>query len=125
MSATTNDPGLPDLDLERLLRQALAPVEPPADFAVRFEQTLQNLTDIAADELEAWEIGAMRDPRNWPTAARPVVAGVVGGVAGVALVALRVRSGRKGRRAGTHDPLAYVEQTVRAVADETRRVLDR
>src|SRR3954447_19752344 len=101
-------------DFERLLRQALAPVEPPADFALRFEQTLQNLTDLAADELEAWELGSMRDPRNWPTVARPVVAGAVGGAAGAALVVLRVRAGRKKRKAETDHPLAYAEQTARA-----------
>lgn len=115
---------LPD-DFEGLLRQALAPVEPPADFAARFEQTLQNLTDIAADELDAWELGAMRDPRNWPRVARPAAAVALGGAASAALVVVRVRSGRKKRRANAGHPLAYVEQTVRAVADEARRVLDR
>lgn len=112
-------------DFEAMLRQALSPVEPPADFAVRFEQTLQNLTDIAADELDAWELGAMRDPRNWHRVARPVAAGVIGGAASAALVVIRVRAGRKKRRADAGDPLAYVEQTVKAVADEARRVLDR
>ncbi|MDQ3631040.1 MAG: hypothetical protein M3417_07195 [Actinomycetota bacterium] len=112
-------------DFERLLRQALTPVEPPPDFAARFERTLQNLTDIAADELDAWELGAMRDPRNWPGVARPVAAVAVGGAAGAALVVVRVRAGRRRRRANAGDPLAYVEQTVRAVADEARRVLDR
>jgi len=115
---------LPD-DFEGQLRQALAPVEPPADFAARVEQTLQNLTDIAADELDAWELGAMRDPRNWPGVARPVAAAALGGAAGAALVVVRVRAGRKRRRASAGDPLAYVEQTVRAVADEARRILDR
>lgn len=112
-------------DFENLLRQALSPVEPPADFAARFERTLQNLTDIAADELDAWELGAMRDPRNWPGIARPVAAAAIGGAAGAALVVLRVRAGRKKRRASAGDPLAYVGQTVRAVADEARHVLDR
>jgi len=112
-------------DFEGLLRQALTPVEPPADFRVRFEQTLQNLTDIAADELDAWEIGAMRDPRNWPAVARPVAAVAIGGAAGAALVFVRVRGGRKKRRADAGDPLAYVEQTVKAVADEARRIIDR
>ena len=27
------------------------------------------LVELAADELEAWELAAMRDPRNWPRAA--------------------------------------------------------
>lgn len=119
-----NDSLLPS-DFETLLRQALTPVEPPADFALRFEQTLQNLTDIAADELDAWELGAMRDPRNWPGVARPVAAVAIGGAASAALVVVRVRAGRKKRRADASDPLAYVEQTVKAVADEARRVLDR
>ena len=112
-------------DFETMLRRALTPVEPPADFALRFEQTLQNLTDIAADELDAWELGAMRDPRNWPGVARPVAAVAIGGVASAALVVVRVRGGRKKRRADAGDPFAYVEQTVKAVADEARRVLER
>ena len=115
----------PTIDIESMLRQALTPVEPPADFRLRFEQTLQNLTDIAADELDAWELSAMRDPRNWPGVARPVAAVAIGGVASAALVVVRVRGGRKRRRAEAGDPLAYVEQTVRAVADEARRVIDR
>jgi hypothetical protein len=75
-------------NLESLLRRALAPVEPPADLVGRVEETLTNLTELAAEELEGWELSAMRDPRNW---ARPVAAVVVGGAAGAALVALRVR----------------------------------
>ena len=53
-------------DFEARLREALAPVDPPADLAPRVEMTLGSLVDLAADELEAWELGAMRDPRNWP-----------------------------------------------------------
>jgi hypothetical protein len=75
-------------NLESLLRRALAPVEPPADLVGRVEETLTNLTELAAEELEGWELSAMRDPRNW---ARPAAAVVVGGAAGAALVALRVR----------------------------------
>lgn len=112
-------------EFEALLQRALTPVEPPPDFRVRFETTLQNLADIAADELEAWELSVLRDPRNWGKVVRPVAAVAVGGAAGAGLVVLRVRAGRKKRRADASDPLAYVEQTVRAVADEARRVLDR
>ena len=43
---------------------------------------------MAADELEAWELSAMRDPRNW---VRPAAALVAGGAAGAALVVLRAR----------------------------------
>src|SRR5437660_10574496 len=73
---------------EALLREALAPVEPPADLVERLESTLQTITELAVDELEAWELRAMRDPRNW---ARPAAAIVAGGVAGTALVLLRAR----------------------------------
>jgi len=69
-----SDAASPSPDFEGLLRRALAPVEPPEDFALRIEQTLQTITDLAAEELEAWEAGAMVDPRNWPTIARPVAA---------------------------------------------------
>jgi hypothetical protein len=75
-------------EFELLLRRALAPVEPPSDLSERLETTLANLTELAADELEAWELSAMRDPRNWM---RPVAATVVGTTAGAALVLLRAR----------------------------------
>src|SRR5437667_5354688 len=77
---------LPNFEL--LLREALAPVEPPADLVERVEGALQAITEMAADELEAWELSAMRDPRNW---VRPATALVVGGAAGTALVLLRAR----------------------------------
>jgi hypothetical protein len=76
------------LDFDLLLRRALAPVEPPADLAQRLETALTNLTELAADELESWELSAMRDPRNW---VRPAAALVVGTTAGAALVLLRAR----------------------------------
>lgn len=75
-------------DFEGLLRQALAPVEPPAHLANRLEQRLQTITEMAAEELDALELSAMRDPRNW---ARPAAAVVLGTGAGAALVLLRAR----------------------------------
>ena len=84
------------LDFERLLRQALAPVEPPEELAARLEGTLRSLTELAAEELDAWELSAMRDPRNW---VRPVAAATIGTAAGAGLVVLRVRSQQKRRRA--------------------------
>lgn len=75
-------------NFESLLREALAPVEPPADLAVRLEDTLESITELAADELDEWELAAMRDPRNW---ARPLAAVVAGSAAGTALVLLRAR----------------------------------
>jgi hypothetical protein len=42
-----------------------------------------------AEELGDWELGAMRDPRNW---VRPVAAVAVGGAAAGALVLVRARA---------------------------------
>src|ERR1700730_17273400 len=75
-------------NFEGLLREALAPVEPPEDLVERLESTLTSITEMAAEELEAWELSAMRDPRNWARPAMPIVAG---GAAGTALVLLRAR----------------------------------
>jgi hypothetical protein len=104
---------------EGLLREALTPVEPPEDLVERLESTLTSITELAADELEAWELSAMRDPRNW---ARPAAALVVGGVAGTALVLLRAR-----RRAAAPARLVAVregaERTIRDLERETRRLL--
>jgi len=108
---------------EGLLREALSPVEPPADLVVRLESALQSITELAADELEAWELSAMRDPRNW---ARPAAALVVGSVAGAALVLLRARrrAQQDVSRGGIADGAR--ETAGRALKDlsrETRRLL--
>jgi len=109
-------------DFEGLLRRALAPVEPPEALSARLETTLADLTELAQDELESWELSSMRDPRNW---ARPVAAVAVGTTAGAALVLLRVRQQHRKRAARASDPLDLAERTLRAVADETRKLLDR
>ena len=62
-------------NFEGLLREALAPVEPPEDLARRLESTLTSITEMAADELQEWELSAMRDPRNWVRPAAALVAG--------------------------------------------------
>jgi hypothetical protein len=108
-------------DIETLLRQAFRPVDPPETLSARLESTLQELSDLAAEELEAWELGAMRDPRNW---ARPVAAVAVGTAAGVGLVILRVR--RQHRRQRRHvQGVELAERTLRSAADEVRRLIDR
>jgi hypothetical protein len=109
-------------DFEGLLKRALAPVDPPADLAARMESTLAELTELAQGELESWELASMRDPRNW---VRPVAAVAVGTTAGAALVLLRVRQQHRRRAAKASDPIDLAERTLRAVADETRRILDR
>ena len=107
-------------DFESLLREALTPVDPPEDLAERMELTLVNLTELAQEELDAWELSAMRDPRNW---ARPVAAVVVGATAGTALVALRVRSRHRSRRQEAGNLLELAERTWQDVAEEARRIL--
>jgi hypothetical protein len=105
---------------EALLREALVPVDPPADLAVRLERTLVNLTELAQEELESWELSAMRDPRNW---VRPAAAVVVSATAGSALVVLRVRRKHSHRRQRSDNVLDLVGRTLHDIAEETRRIL--
>jgi hypothetical protein len=87
-------------DFEGLLRQALAPVEPPEHLATRLEHGLQSITEMAGQELDALELSAMRDPRNWARPAAAVVLGAGAGAAGAA-----------------------VSKTLRDVEQQTRRLL--
>ena len=108
-------------DIESLLRQAFAPVDPPATLATRLESTLQELTELAAEELESWELSSMRDPRNW---VRPVVAVAVGTAAGAGLVVLRVRSQHRKQKKHVQG-VELAQRTMRAAADEVKRVIPR
>jgi hypothetical protein len=108
-------------DIEGLLRQAFRPVEPPERLSVRLESTLQELTDLAAEELEGWELSSMRDPRNW---VRPVAAAAIGTAAGAGLVVLRVRAQHRKQRKHVQG-LELAERTVKAAADEVKRLVDR
>lgn len=110
------------MDIEQMLRRALAPVDPPERLKMRVETTLQELTDAAVDELEGWELSAMRDPRNW---VRPVVATAVGASAGTALVILRVRQERRKRAAQSRNPLDLAQRTMKAAAGEARKLARR
>jgi hypothetical protein len=111
-------------NFERLLREALAPVEPPEALVERVESTLTSITELAADELEAWELSAMRDPRNW---VRPAAAIVAGSAAGAALVVLRARrrapgpSGPLGVRLPSVDRSA-AERALNDLRRETRKL---
>jgi hypothetical protein len=108
-------------DIESLLRQAFAPVDPPETLATRLESTLQELTELAAEELESWELSSMRDPRNW---VRPVVAVAVGTAAGAGLVVLRVRSQHRKQKKHVQG-VELAQRTMRAAADEVKRVIPR
>jgi hypothetical protein len=97
-------------DFEDILRRALSPVEPPEDLPMRLETTLRSLTELAVDELEGWELSAMRDPRNW---VRPIAAIAVGTAAGAGLIVLGWRHQHRRQR------------SVRLAAGEVRRIVRR
>jgi hypothetical protein len=103
------------LDLERLLADALRPVEPPESLATRVESTLTAITEQAAAELSSWaeelsegEREALRDPRNW---VRPVAAVAAGTLAGGALVVIGMR--RRRRPDGLRATAESVLKTIR------------
>jgi hypothetical protein len=109
----------PRLRIERLLESALAPVDPPAGLVDELELKLAEVQAAAIEALEEasdWELGAMRDPRNW---VRPAAAVVAGTAAGTALVLLQIRRGRRQRTGGLkglatqggRDLLGAVERT--------------
>jgi hypothetical protein len=103
--------------VERLLRSALVPIEPPEGMTDRLERGLSELTEAAADELADWELSAMRDPRNW---ARPAAAVVVGSVAGGALILVRARQQHRKRQARG---LRALERSMRDVSSEVEKRL--
>jgi len=107
-------------DFEALLREALSPVDPPADLVRRLEATLVSLTELAQDELESWELSAMRDPRNW---VRPAAALFVGATAGTALVVLRVRLRHRARTQESGSLRELAGRTLHDIAEEAKRVL--
>jgi len=107
------------MDMEHLLRLALTPIEPSSTLAERLDERLTELTAAAADELGAWELEAMRDPRNW---ARPAAAVVVGGAAGAALVVLRARHRAAARRRRPSGVVDAAERALREVFSEARRL---
>jgi hypothetical protein len=108
-------------DIESLLKRALSPVEPPKELEARLEGTLGSLVDMAADELEAWEMSAMRDPRNW---VRPVAAAAIGSSAAVGLALVRTRRRRHKRRKEAEGAVDLFGRTLRDLAREARRVGD-
>ena len=103
--------------VERLLRMALAPVEPPERLSDRLERGLSELTEAAADELADWELAAMSDPRNW---VRPAAAVLVGGVAAGGLVLVRARQQQRKRQASG---LRALEKSLRDVSGELEKRL--
>jgi hypothetical protein len=89
-----------EADIERLIADALRPVDPPERMSDRMRDTFSAIGDAAAGDLQSWadeltdsELESLRDPRNW---VRPVVAVTAGSVATGAMVLFEVR--RRGRR---------------------------
>jgi hypothetical protein len=108
---------------EDVLRDALPPVEPREGFTMRLEDALTGITEIAAGELESWELSAMRDPRNW---GRPAAALVIGGTAATALVLLRARRRQQAARASRSGPGTardLAERTLGDLGEEVRKLL--
>ncbi|MEA2422362.1 MAG: hypothetical protein QOF55_1461 [Thermoleophilaceae bacterium] len=106
-------------EVERLLRGALVPIDPPELLGERLERRLTSLTDAAVDEWADWDESALRDPRRW---ARLVAAGVVGLGAGGALIVVRAR--QKQKKSEAHG-LQALQKGMREVAADARRRLDR
>ncbi len=74
---------------------------------------------MAADELEAWELSAMRDPRNW---ARPAAAVVAGGAAAAGLVVLRARRRTPSAPPNLKGLRQAAERAVEDLERETRKL---
>ena len=106
-------------EVERLLRGALVPVDPPGVLSERLERRLTELTDAAVGELAEFDAAALRDPRRW---ARLVAAGVVAGGAGGALILVRAR--QKHRRREAHG-LRAIQNGMREVSADVRKRLTR
>jgi hypothetical protein len=110
---------------EEMIRAALTPVDPPTHLKERLEVTLGTIVELAAEELEAWELEAIKDPRNWPRAAiGPAAAVVLGGGAAVGLVVLRTQRKRHKRRAQAKGARDLAARTVRDAGREALRVFD-
>jgi hypothetical protein len=111
-------------DFESLLRQALAPIEPPKELEERLENRFVSILELATEELESWELMSLTDPKNWVSLHRPVIAAAAGTAAGVGLVLVRTQRKRHKRRAASSDPLDLAERTVRDIAHEAGKLLD-
>jgi hypothetical protein len=111
-------------DFETMLRQALAPVDPPEALEARVETTLGSLVEMAAEELDSWELSAISDPKNWPRMGRPAAAVVVGGAAAVGLVLVRTQRQRHRRREQSANVADLAARTLRDARREARRLLD-
>jgi hypothetical protein len=86
--------------------------------------TLGSLVGMAAEELDSWELSAVKDPKNWIRLARPAAAVVIGSGAAVGLVLVRTQRRRHGRRREAVNRLDLVGRTLRDLSREAKRVVD-
>lgn len=110
-------------EIELLLSRVLSPVEPPERLKESVQARLEKWTDQAVDDIESWEISAMRDPRNWGKIVKPAAGAAVVATAGTALVLLRAHNQSKQQK--SLDPFEAAEKTARLVAEEARKLLRR
>src|SRR3954453_22603983 len=102
-------------DIEAMLRNALAAVEPSESLSARLDDRLTELTAVAFDELADWELATIRAPRNW---GRPAAAVLIAGTAAAALVLVRAQ--RRSKKQG--HPLRSLEE---GALDVTREIQKR
>jgi hypothetical protein len=111
-------------EFENLLRQAFHPIEPPAELEARVEKRLTGLVELAAEELESWEMSTLSDPRNWPGIPRSAAVATVGGAAAVGLVLVRTQRKRHKRRDASDNVIELVEHTLRDLRKEAGKLID-
>jgi hypothetical protein len=111
-------------DFESLLRQAFQPIDPPAELEARVEARLAGLVELAAEELEGWELSTLSDPRNWPGIPRSAAIATVGGAAAVGLVLVRTQRKRHKRRDASDNVIELVEHTLRDLRREAGKLID-
>lgn len=107
--------------IESILQSAFAPVDPPARMYEEVQSRLAEISMSAAEELEGWELAAMRDPRNW---VRPAVALAAGTAAAGTLLVLGLRSRKHDDDAGTAAVKAMtdaLEQAAEGAREEIKR----
>ena len=106
-------------DFEALLREALAPIDPPEDVLTRLESRLVGLAELAQDELESWElVGDARSAQLDPAGRRGRGRRRGGHRAGRAARPLA----SPGTRQQSDSLLELAERTLQDIAEEARRI---
>ena len=102
------------IDVEALLAQAFAPVDPPEHLVSDLEVRLNRISVLAADQIDAWEAGA------W---VRPATALAVGTAAAGAAAVLGVRRQRSRQQAAAAGPVVFARKAIETIGSEVTRRL--